>query len=553
MDLISAYAVLFAAIIISDLFVILLDRRIQSVVDNEHPGFTNRRKTLRGESKIGAVGSWIFFLLTVGLTYGVIRVVLPAIGLVANADYLVVAGIGLPVTMIAFYLFTTVLYDGLSERSELFERILFPFSCIGLFPPVAGAFISVSILATGYALIQWIVSLIGFVALPNATTAGGMLLLSTIGGLVGFAASRPTTAEATSSESGEKKKITATQSDEADIEWRPSNSPTQQSKASETDIGENKPPERVYHDTKQFRDLEYDWGWSDTRFSDIGGYYELKEALGDEIITPLRAAQRGDDRFDRFGIEPERGILFYGPPGTGKTLFARALAGELKLPFVELSPADVASRWINEGSERIRQLFAEAQQLGPCVIFVDEAEHLFGARSTDARNTHAEDRKLTTEFLVHLTREDREAIVVAATNRPEDIDPAILRPGRLTSHYYVGLPDEEARHSIFQSKMEGIPSKVTAREFAELARQTEGFTGADLDDVVDEAKRSAARRDADAVTREDFPPADALEEVSRRLTSADEESVDELPDADEPSDVFLDDNDRDGRDSIGYQ
>jgi ATP-dependent 26S proteasome regulatory subunit len=548
MDLISAYAVLFAAVIVSDLFVILLDRRIQSVVDNERLGFINRRSTLRGESGIGAIGSWMFFFLTIGLTYGIIRVVLPAIGMVANADYLVVAGIGLPITMIAFYLLVTVLYNGLSGNTGLLKRILFPFSCIGMFPPVAGGAISVSILVTGYALIQWVVSLTGFATLPNATTAGGMFLVSILGGFVGFTASRPTGAEPASSETTGREKISDPELDSSEIGWQRSNAQPQQPKLAETTESEENSQKKVSHDRRQFQNLEYDWGWSGTQFSDIGGYYELKDALGDEIVTALRAAQRGDDRFDRFGIEPERGILFYGPPGTGKTLFARALAGELNLPFVELSPADVASRWINEGPERIRQLFAEAQQLGPCVIFVDEAEHLFGARSADARNTHAEDRKLTTEFLVNLTREDREAIVVAATNRPEDIDPAILRPGRLTSHYYVGVPDEEARHAIFQSKLTGVPSKVTTREFAELARQTEGFTGADLDDVVDEAKRSAARRDADAVTREDFPPADALEEVSRRLTSGAEEGVGELPDADEPSDV-----DRDGRDSIGYQ
>jgi SpoVK/Ycf46/Vps4 family AAA+-type ATPase len=276
--------------------------------------------------------------------------------------------------------------------------------------------------------------------------------------------------------------------------------------------------------------LTYGWRDSGTSFSDIGGYYDLKDALHEDVLEPLRAAQRGDDRYSRFGIEPERGILLYGPPGTGKTMFARALAGELDIPFVELSPADVTSMWVNESSDQVKTLFSEADEIGQCIIFLDEAEHLFGAREHTAKSAHAEDRKVTSEFLAQLTRDDREAIVVSATNRPGDIDRAILRPGRLTAHFEVGLPDEEARHAILKTHLEDIPSAVSGDEFAALARHTGGLTGADLANLVGQARRSAAHRNARAVTRDDFPSEDALEELSAELAA--ENGTDELPDTD---------------------
>lgn len=251
-------------------------------------------------------------------------------------------------------------------------------------------------------------------------------------------------------------------------------------------------------------DYEYNWTRSDVGFDDIGGYYDVKERLAEEVLQPTQARARGDDRYDRFGIEPARGILFHGPPGTGKTLFARALAGELNVPFVELGPADVTSKWINEGPQRVRHLFEEAAAVGPCIIFLDEAEHLFGGRDVGASGAHAEDRKITSELLVHLTAEDRTAIVVGATNRPEDIDPAILRPGRLASHIEVGLPEEESRHAILQAKLTDVPHELTGDQLATLAKHTTGCSGADIEELVTDAKRRAARRDARKISIEDF-------------------------------------------------
>jgi SpoVK/Ycf46/Vps4 family AAA+-type ATPase len=264
-------------------------------------------------------------------------------------------------------------------------------------------------------------------------------------------------------------------------------------------------------------EFEYNWTRSNISFDDVAGYYDVKERLAEEVLQPVQAAARGDDRYDRFGIEPSRGILFYGPPGTGKTMFARALAGELDIPFVELGPADVTSKWINEGPQRVRQLFEEAESIGPCVIFLDEAEHLFGGRDVGAGGAHAEDRKITSELLVHLTADDRTAIVVGATNRPEDIDPAILRPGRLATHVEIGLPEEESRHAIFQSKLRGVPHDLTGDQLAQLASHTAGLSGADIEELVTDAKRRAARRDARTVSIEDFPTPKELDTMTKDL------------------------------------
>ena len=311
----------------------------------------------------------------------------------------------------------------------------------------------------------------------------------------------------------------------------------------------------------KLRNLTHDWQHSPQRFSDIGGYDEVKANLERRVIEPLLAHRDGDDRFSRFSVEPESGIMLYGPPGTGKTTFARALAGELTVPFVELSPADVTSMWINESSDRVKTLFDEAEQLGQCVIFLDEAEHLFGAREYSGKGAHAEDRKVTSEFLAQLTHENREAIVVAATNRPGDIDRAILRSGRLAAHFEIGLPDEDARAAILRTHVSNVPSSLSTAEYAALATHTAGMTGADLANLVGEARRNAASRDARVLTRDDFPPAEDLQAIATEM----EPETDDLPavdgrdDNEPPRDpnvtVRSNVSDDDGSDdsAIGYQ
>ena len=294
--------------------------------------------------------------------------------------------------------------------------------------------------------------------------------------------------------------------------------------------------------------FEYGWTQSNITFDDVAGYYAVKERLVEEILQPAQAAACGDDRYERFGIEPSRGVLFFGPPGTGKTLFARALAGELEIPFVELGPADVTSKWINEGPQRIRQLFQEGESVGPCVIFLDEAEHLLGGRDVGAGGAHAEDRKITSELLVHLTADDRTAIVVGATNRPEDIDRAILRPGRLATHIEIGFPGEESRHAIFQSKLRGVPHSLTGDQLAQLASCTSGLSGADIEEIVIESKRRAARRDAQAVSIEDFPTPEEFEILTEDISPKSSDDVSPTNDDWQSSKKVFDDDS-----TVGFQ
>jgi SpoVK/Ycf46/Vps4 family AAA+-type ATPase len=328
-------------------------------------------------------------------------------------------------------------------------------------------------------------------------------------------------------------------------------SATQEAKsATSKKISDGDSPEASRAPAKGPDDPEYEYNWtrSDVSFDDIGGYYGVKDRLAEEVLQPVRAAARGDDRYDRFGIEPSQGILFHGPPGTGKTLFARALAGELGIPFVEIGPADVTSKWINEGPQRVRQLFGEAASVGPCVIFLDEAEHLFGGRDVGAGGAHAEDRKITSQLLVHLTAEGRTAIVIGATNRSEDIDPAILRPGRLATHVEIGLPSEESRHAILQAKLEDVPHDLTGDQLAILAGHTDGCSGADIEELVTDAKRQAAGRNAPAVSFEDFP---TIDDSWGGTGDADPDAIPDVNPSDRSPPRSADDHDDDSR--VGFQ
>lgn len=247
---------------------------------------------------------------------------------------------------------------------------------------------------------------------------------------------------------------------------------------------------------------EYQFPWEEppeTRFQNIGGYDTVKESLRNQIIEPLR----GDtESYDRFDVEPSRGILFHGPPGTGKTLFARALANELNLPFVELNQADLTHEYVNKSPQIISRLFDEAQELGG-VVFIDEAEQLLGDRS-GGMNSHQEDKKITNTFLSGLTQDDQDFIVLLTTNRRDNMDDAILRPGRVDEEFEIGMPNEEARTNILKVKLADIPHKLTLDHVKTVAEKTDGWSGADLNNLVNQAKIEAAGRGAEYMTLDDI-------------------------------------------------
>ena len=246
--------------------------------------------------------------------------------------------------------------------------------------------------------------------------------------------------------------------------------------------------------------LEFDWQEPPgTTFDDVGGYESVKEELREDVVSPYVNDSAG---YDRFGVTPDQGVLFHGPPGTGKTLFARALANALQRPYVELSQSQLTSKWINEGPDLIDRLFEEAQQLEG-VVFIDEAESLLGSRD-DGLSTNREDAKTTNTFLNKLSQDDQQFFVVLTTNRKEQMDEAVLRPGRIDKHVEIPLPDSEARFQILRTQLEDVPTALRDSELREMVEELEGASGADLEQLVADARRSAAKENAEALKREHF-------------------------------------------------
>lgn len=297
-----------------------------------------------------------------------------------------------------------------------------------------------------------------------------------------------------------------------------SNGDLQEDKTDESSYGEEKPnqdsdvdndPEHMseeevlLEDQPDLDELQFPWEKPpEMRFENIGGYTGVKENLNDQVIAPLKGKT---ESYERFNVEPSRGILFHGPPGTGKTLFARALAHELDRPFVELSQADLTHEFVNKSPQIVNRLFKEAQAVGG-VVFIDEAEQLLGGRG-DSMNTHAEDQKITNTFLSALTMEEKNFLVLFTTNRRDSMDEAILRPGRIDEEFEIGMPGPEARTKILKVKVAGIPHKLSEKHVKMLASKTEGWSGADLNNLVNQAKIIAANRNAKHLTLEDLKEA----------------------------------------------
>lgn len=236
-----------------------------------------------------------------------------------------------------------------------------------------------------------------------------------------------------------------------------------------------------------------------TSFNDIGGYDTVKNRLREAVIRPHHDP---DGAYERFDVAPARGVLFHGPPGTGKTMFARALANALNRPFVELDQADLSHPHINRSPGLIKRLFREATANGG-VVFIDEADVLLSKRTS--HNQHEEDRKITNTFLSALTNQDTDYIVILTTNRLDHIDPAAIRNGRIDEKIKIDAPDPAARVAILQTLLQDIPHTLNKPDIRWLVSETNGATGADLETLIDEARRRAAKHNAPALQRNHFP------------------------------------------------
>ncbi|MHB1273203.1 MAG: ATP-dependent zinc metalloprotease FtsH [Rhodanobacter sp.] len=227
-------------------------------------------------------------------------------------------------------------------------------------------------------------------------------------------------------------------------------------------------------------------------FSDVAGCDEAKEEVG-ELVEFLR----DPGRFQKLGGKIPRGVLMVGPPGTGKTLLAKAIAGEAKVPFFSISGSDFVEMFVGVGASRVRDMFEQAKKHAPCIIFIDEIDAVGRHRGAGLGGGHDEREQTLNQLLVEMDGfEGTEGvIVIAATNRPDVLDPALLRPGRFDRQVVVGLPDVRGREQILKVHMRKVPTASDVNAMT-IARGTPGFSGADLANLVNEAALFAARENA---------------------------------------------------------
>ncbi|CAM3849706.1 ATP-dependent zinc metalloprotease FtsH [Xenorhabdus thuongxuanensis] len=240
-----------------------------------------------------------------------------------------------------------------------------------------------------------------------------------------------------------------------------------------------------------------------TTFADVAGCDEAKEEVG-ELVEYLREP----GRFQKLGGKIPKGILMVGPPGTGKTLLAKAIAGEAKVPFFTISGSDFVEMFVGVGASRVRDMFEQAKKAAPCIIFIDEIDAVGRQRGAGLGGGHDEREQTLNQMLVEMDGfEGNEGIIViAATNRPDVLDPALLRPGRFDRQVVVGLPDVRGREQILKVHMRRIPLD-TDIDASVIARGTPGFSGADLANLVNEAALFAARGNKRVVSMVEFEKA----------------------------------------------
>ncbi|KXA97814.1 hypothetical protein AKJ38_00005, partial [candidate division MSBL1 archaeon SCGC-AAA259I14] len=252
----------------------------------------------------------------------------------------------------------------------------------------------------------------------------------------------------------------------------------------------------------------------DTHWKDVGGLEETKQQLIESVEWPLKKP----DAFERVGIEAPHGILLYGPPGTGKTLLAKAVATESDANFISIKGPELLSKWVGESEKAVRETFKKARQAAPTIIFFDEIDAMVPKRGRRDAGSQVGERVIS-QLLTEIDGLEKleNVIVIGATNRPDLVDPALLRPGRFDRVMMVPSPDEEARHEIFKIHTRRTPISEDI-DLKDLAKRTEGYSGADIAAVCKEAAMLALREDikTDEVKKEHFE--EALDSVGPSIT-----------------------------------
>ncbi|MEM3326788.1 MAG: AAA family ATPase, partial [Thermoproteus sp.] len=273
----------------------------------------------------------------------------------------------------------------------------------------------------------------------------------------------------------------------------------------------------------------------EVHWNDIGGYDDIKQELREIVEWPMKYRTY----FDELGIEPPKGILLYGPPGVGKTMFAKAVATESGANFIAVRGPEILSKWVGESEKAVREIFKRARMAAPCVVFFDEIDSIAPARGSRLGDSGVTDR-IVNQLLAEMDGIGalKNVVVMAATNRPDILDPALLRPGRFDRIIYVPPPDEKARLEIFKvhtkrvklcdeaASKDGKCKKEDVVDLAELAKMTEGYTGADIAALVREAAMLALREtireragSARPVSRQHFM--EAMKRIPPSLTKED--------------------------------
>ncbi|MEA4906139.1 MAG: ATP-dependent zinc metalloprotease FtsH [Anaerolineaceae bacterium] len=260
-------------------------------------------------------------------------------------------------------------------------------------------------------------------------------------------------------------------------------------------------------------------------FDDVAGVEEAKEELK-EVVEFLREPQK----FIALGARIPKGVLLVGPPGTGKTLLAKAVSGEAGVPFFSISGSEFVEMFVGVGASRVRDLFDQAKRNSPCIVFVDEIDAVGRQRGAGLGGSHDEREQTLNQMLVEMDGFDTDTniIIMAATNRPDILDPALLRPGRFDRRVVLDRPDMRGREAILKVHIKGKPIDSTI-DLGVLARATPGFVGADLENLVNEAAILAARRNKRVITQPEFE--EAIERViagperKSRLISEEEKRI----------------------------
>jgi SpoVK/Ycf46/Vps4 family AAA+-type ATPase len=255
----------------------------------------------------------------------------------------------------------------------------------------------------------------------------------------------------------------------------------------------------------------------DDRLDGVSGLEEVKKALRDNVIWP----RQYPGHYERYKVTPQAGLLMYGPPGNGKTLIARAIAGELGADLFTVNPATIKSKWLGRSEKNVKRLFDAAGKRDRAVIFIDECDAILASHQNERSNVY-------TQFLTEIdgiaTRRDAvySRFILAATNKPWLLGDAVLRPGRLGQHVFVGLPDPQAREAILRNCLSQVPAEPLSWE--SLATRLEGYSGADIAWACESAKRRAMEREIASGRQDQVTLADverALEQASKSVTADD--------------------------------